>query len=194
MCGSKRSSWVSWPEIEGAIMPRQKIEETGPVETAAPTNGQSNSPLESSQLTSNGVHMSASDEDFAMNYNSGPEPAATAEALKASAEGEHLYQELKKMEVESLVDPDPEDAAVQGALPDEVPDVDLLLPLAEEPLKITTDESEHDPPVRVTPRGRRARANVLDDDEEEDEERLAADHLADIDRLASLDPTFITDP
>jgi len=139
--------------------------------------------------------MSASDEDFAMNYNSGPEPAATAEALKASAEGEHLYQELKKMEVESLVDPDPEDAAVQGALPDEVPDVDLLLPLAEEPLKITTDENENERPVRVSaPRGRRARANVLDDEDEEDEDRLAADHLADIDRLASLDPTFVTDP
>lgn len=175
-------------------MPRQKVtgRQRDPVDTNTGQSGHTGKSAPESQTGYSGVHMDANDEEFAMNYDSGPEPASTAKALQASAEGEHLYQDIKKMEIESLSDPDPEDAGVQGALPEEVGEIDVLLPLTDVALKIAAAETdEHDPASRpVSTRGRAGRASVLDDEDDEDEE----DHIADLDRLASLDPTFVNDP
>src|SRR5947209_1580169 len=59
------------------------------------------------------------------------EPAATAIALSDSPEGEHLYQDIKAMEREAIINPDPEDALLQVSLPNEV-GVGPLLPMRAE--------------------------------------------------------------
>ena len=118
------------------------------------------------------------------------EPAATAIALSESKEGEKLYQSIKAMENEALADPDPEDALVNVALPDEV---DELLPIAPKPLNLRMDDdgsASDSPPVRmVTPHNGHHSGSMDGEEEPED-----GDFTVDLDHLASVDPGFVTDP
>jgi RNA polymerase primary sigma factor len=94
------------------------------------------------------------------------EPSATEVARQESPEGERLYQDLKEMEREALVNPDPQDAllgmAVSANAADgkRAMDAEMVLPAEDHDLEIAPDE------------------NVL----------------TDLDRLAGLDPGFVTDP
>lgn len=129
----------------------------------------------------------------ALNFESGPEPAATVSAMQDSPEGEHLYREIKSMEFEAMQDPDPEDTIVQTPLADieEVPDILSVKPGAVN-LALGDDEHESadDPPATGRP-GRRAATPRIDDDDFEIDE---SDMVTDLDHLASIDPGFVTDP
>jgi RNA polymerase primary sigma factor len=136
--------------------------------------------------------------DPALDYEPLPEPAGSAVAMADSPEGEHLYREIKNMEYESLQHPDPEDLLVQqplaGDMPGEVPE---LLPI-DRPLNIRPDDE--DPPLpeqgSTARRHNGAHTPRLAIREEEDEDEASEDFedYADIDRLAQIDPTFVTDP
>jgi RNA polymerase primary sigma factor len=133
--------------------------------------------------------------DPALDYEPLPEPAGSALAMAESPEGEHLYREIKNMEYESLQHPDPEDMLGQQPLgsdaPGEVPD---LLPIPDRPLKIRPDDEEPAVPVQGSTALRQngshtPRLGIHEDDASDD-----FDDYADIDHLAQLDPTFVTDP
>jgi RNA polymerase primary sigma factor len=135
-----------------------------------------------------------------------PEPAATAIAMAANPEGEKLYQEIKKMELEALEHPDPEDLI-------ELPPEDVIeLPIEgvaeEEPVPATVaaavngdgageDEETEELLLEVPVRPRARRRSVLAFEEEELEEpelEDTEDLVADLDELAKVDPGFVTDP
>src|SRR5438105_14351140 len=81
---------------------------------------------------SSGIHFDRSDEEYAMDYTSGSEPAATARAMTDSPEGEHLFSDIKKMEYEAMQEPDPVDTLAQTPLAEEIAEVDALLPVPNE--------------------------------------------------------------
>jgi len=131
----------------------------------------------------------------AIDFESGPEPAATVKAMQDSPEGEHLYREIKSMEFESMQDPDPEDTVVQTPLAEIEEEVHQLLPITPTgALKLPVDEDVQgaDDPPAVARAPRRAMRSHLDDDDDfvVDESEL----ITDIDHLASIDPGFVTDP
>jgi RNA polymerase primary sigma factor len=128
------------------------------------------------------------------------EPAATEAALADSAEGEHLYQDIKAMELEAITDPDPEDALVQSVISDEVDAVDPQMVVAPDPLKLVGDDSAALPNMAaraVTRRAAQSRSSSRDmfaADNSMEEHTLDDDVVADLDQLAALDPTFVNDP
>ena len=121
------------------------------------------------------------------------EPAATAQAMKDSPEGEHLYREIKEMEMEALSSPDPEDAPVELAMAEDLAELPISDDAPERVIHVEAEGSEDDPPARkvitAANNGKRSHA-----DEEDDDEDGGGDFLSDLDRLASLDPTFVNDP
>jgi RNA polymerase primary sigma factor len=120
------------------------------------------------------------------------EPAATAQAMKDSPEGEHLYREIKEMEMEALSSPDPEDAPVELAMAEDMAELPISDDAPEPVIQVEAEGSEDDPPARkvitAANNGKRSHAG------EEDDEDGGGDFLSDLDRLASLDPTFVNDP
>src|SRR5438067_1551069 len=68
--------------------------------------------------------------DELLDYEHPPEPAATAIALEDNPEAEHLYQDVKAMELEAMQDPDPEDVLGQAPLEE---DIEELIPPARSP-------------------------------------------------------------
>jgi RNA polymerase primary sigma factor len=122
------------------------------------------------------------------------EPAATAQAMKDSPEGEHLYREIKEMEMEALSNPDPEDAPVELAIAEDLAELPISNGTPERVIRVDPEESEDDPPGRkvlsTANNGKRSHA----EDDEDDDEHGGGDFLSDLDRLASLDPTFVNDP
>jgi len=108
------------------------------------------------------------------------------------------------MEYESLQNPDPEDVLAQPPLTDDPPgEIPELLPIADRPLGIVPDQPEGASPDSApavlnhngfTP----SRFSASDrDDDETDEDDVADefdDDYSDLDRLAQLDPAFVTDP
>jgi DNA-directed RNA polymerase sigma subunit (sigma70/sigma32) len=154
--------------------------------SASPANSVVNGTLEDELL------------DRARDYVPLAEPAATAFALGESVEGEHLYQDLKAMEMESMADPDPQDAALQD-LP--APDEMEALPIATNgPVRGTNgkrlvDEEDEAVPVPARPSGRKRTSYALSDDEDEEPEIDEEGRpVIDLDHLAAVDPTSVTDP
>jgi RNA polymerase primary sigma factor len=123
------------------------------------------------------------------------EPAATAQAMKDSPEGEHLYREIKEMEMEALSRPDPEDAPVELAMAEDMAELPIADEEPEPVIRVDAEESEDDPPKRkvITAAGNGRRASHDEDVDNEDDED-GGDFLSDLDRLASIDPTFVNDP
>jgi RNA polymerase primary sigma factor len=94
------------------------------------------------------------------------EPTATQFAREESPEGERLYQEIKEMERESSINPDPEDALVTMAVADS---------------SIQSRQAVD--------------ANIVLPAEDDDVEDSTPEHLlTDLDRLSNTDPGFVTDP
>ncbi len=94
------------------------------------------------------------------------EPSATEVAREESPEGEQLYQELKEMEQEALESPDPEDARLGAAVN----------------ASASKKNGARDGDARLMA-------------EDHDLENSTDDNmLTDIDRLANVDPGFVTDP
>ncbi|HYO49717.1 MAG TPA: sigma-70 family RNA polymerase sigma factor [Chloroflexia bacterium] len=125
-----------------------------------------------------------------------PEPAATAIAMSDSPEGEKLYRDIKTMEFEAMQDPDPEDVALHD-LPadDDIEALPIASPISSAELRVDNGEDEVRVPV-VPLRGSRPRrsALALDDEDEDVEADERHDLLIEIDKLADLDPGFVTDP
>jgi RNA polymerase primary sigma factor len=131
--------------------------------------------------------------DRERDYVPAPEPAATAIAIAESPEGEALYRDIKTMEMEAQGDPDPEDGLLE--IP---PDGEIsVLPISSaiKPNTLRADGlddpvSPADPPARAT----RPRRAGRDEDDDELGFGNTEDLISDIDKLASVDPTFVTDP
>src|SRR4051794_16272542 len=105
----------------------------------------------------------------ALDFQSGPEPAATVRAMQDSPEGEHLYREIKSMELESMQDPDPEDTIVQTPLAD-IEDVPDILPIKATGLTLPLDDESASGDAPSPARsGRRPVRAEMDDDFEVDE-------------------------
>lgn len=127
--------------------------------------------------------------DPSLTWVSGPEPAATENALADSPEGEHLYRDIKRMEMESMANPDPEDLAVEAAVA-EIDEAEHILATRDPGLPVPVETEE----VNFAPATRGARMPRQATDEEMEEEPAEDDLVTDIDRLASIDPGFVTDP
>ena len=133
--------------------------------------------------------------DPALDFSQLPEPAATRVALSESPEGEHLYRELKEMEMEAMQDPDPEDLLVQSPLADAEAEADELAPVVSDGLKLVPDDDDASLPIPAAISAYRGRApRSIEPEDEEEEEFEDEDVMVDLDRLAQLDPTFVTDP
>ena len=117
--------------------------------------------------------------------------------MKDSPEGEHLYREIKEMEMEALSNPDPEDAPVELAMAEDMAELPIADDEPERVIRVEAEGSEDDPPgrkvVAAASNGRRGRHPAHGEDEDEDDEE-GGDFLSDLDRLASMDPTFVNDP
>ncbi len=132
--------------------------------------------------------------DKAHGYQTPPEPGATAMAMSESPEGEELYQEIKAMEFESMQHPDPADemldlAAADAGEVDDLPVSEVLAPLHVVPDPPDEDQLPAPSPLRSHARRRPTRS--IDDEEPDADE---SDDLVDLNHLANLDPTFVTDP
>ncbi len=123
------------------------------------------------------------------------EPAATAIAMKESPEGENLYQEIKQMEFESQLDPDPEDERLEMAAADDFPELPAddslgtISHLTVTPGNEANGEHLDAALARISKPERNGKAHYQAEDLEIDE-----DPLTDLDRLAHEDPGFVTDP
>jgi RNA polymerase primary sigma factor len=121
--------------------------------------------------------------------------------MAESPEGEKLYQELKRMELEAIEHPDPQDNIL------ELPPEDVIeLPIEgvekDQPVAVANgngaDEEEDteelllEVPVRA--RSPRRSALALDEQAEEPDFGDTEDLVADLDELAQMDPGFVTDP
>ena len=136
--------------------------------------------------------------DRARNYVPLSEPAATAIALQESPEGEALYRDLKALEMESLADPDPEDASLADmpsvgeveALP-----IASVLPAPTQRIKRVDGDEEAVPvPVPTRPASRRQSAYDFNDADEEPEYDDEGRPVVDLERLSNVDPSVVTDP
>jgi RNA polymerase primary sigma factor len=128
-----------------------------------------------------------------------PEPAGTLVAMTDSPEGERLFRELKEMEMESIRDPDPEDLLIHSTTGEEVSDdaVDLIPSANNGPRLKAGDDEEHttgSTRLQASPRERTPRAIEPEDEVEEEASYYDEDVMQDLDRLAQLDPSFVTDP
>jgi len=129
-----------------------------------------------------------------------PEPAGTLVAMTDSPEGERLFRELKEMEMEAIQDPDPEDLLIQSAMGEEVSDDAAdLIPGANNGRRLKAgDDEEHtagSARLQASPRERAPRTiDHEDEEEEEDTPYYDEEVMQDLDRLAQLDPSFVTDP
>lgn len=132
-------------------------------------------------------------------YTPPAEPAATAIALEESAEGEALYQDLKKMEIEAIESPDPEDAMLDMAGADEVAATAIAEPILPASVRLPSEEfSDNASDTVIVPRVPLrgvTRRTALDIDEEEEDEGDSHEHLVgQIENLSKMDPGFVTDP
>jgi RNA polymerase primary sigma factor len=134
--------------------------------------------------------------DRARNYVPLAEPAATALAMQESAEGEALYQDLKGMEMEAMVDPDPEDAELfEMPIAEEGEALTIAVPARNRSREMSEGEEQDEAvPVPVRAMGRRTADFSFDDEDEEPEYDDDGRPVIDLDHLASVDPSFITDP
>jgi RNA polymerase primary sigma factor len=134
--------------------------------------------------------------DAALDYMPPAEPAATLIARSEDPEGEHLYQDIKAMEYESIQDPDPADVVVQAALDDASPEDALaLLPMQSDLVPFKDDDESPSAGSGSTSavRGPRRAPRSIDDEEDEDLD-MDGDGVLDLDQLSHLDPTLIDDP
>lgn len=126
-------------------------------------------------------------------YEPPPEPAATAIAMQESPEGEKLYRDIKKMEIESIEDPDAEDSLLDAAIATGAVDT---LPIEDHddlPRAVRMERDDYDeeaPRVRVPLRPGRTALDI----NEEEEIEVSPDVDSDLDHLAKTDPSFVTDP
>ncbi|MFL5731872.1 MAG: RNA polymerase sigma factor RpoD/SigA [Chloroflexia bacterium] len=144
--------------------------------------------------------LDIADLDPTLVYEPLPEPAGSAVAMAESPEGEHLYREIKNMEYEALQNPDPQDILTQTPLGDDAPpDIPELLPIADPPLNIDPgeDEASSEPVGSAAARNGLAVRHLVparEEDEEEEPDDLDDDDYNNLDRLAQIDPAFVTDP
>lgn len=131
-------------------------------------------------------------------YTPPAEPAATAKAQQEDPEGEHLYRELKRMELESIENPDLEDTLLDAAVAAEGLDVAAPPIEGRTPLTpaISVARTAGRPAPRVSARaGRASYRRDNDEDEDEDVELESHEQLAGhLDELSRADPSFVTDP
>lgn len=124
------------------------------------------------------------------------EPAATAIAMRDSAEGEALYHDLKEMEFEAIEHPDPEDAVLDLAGAEGIDSLSIQGPiLPQATVRLPEEDTSDNPPVSRVPLRSAARRTALDIEEEEDEDLDSHEHLTgQIENLSKMDPGFVTDP
>ncbi|MEO8287602.1 MAG: sigma-70 family RNA polymerase sigma factor [Chloroflexota bacterium] len=125
------------------------------------------------------------------------EPTATAIAMKDSPEGEALYQEIKGMEFEAMVDPDPEDLALDLAVANDLstlPIDDNIGTIGQLKVRPATEEGDGDERLQNALARIPSPRRTAQDLEEEDEVDVEEDPTTDLDRIASHDPAFVTDP
>ncbi|HUP27200.1 MAG TPA: sigma-70 family RNA polymerase sigma factor [Chloroflexia bacterium] len=122
------------------------------------------------------------------------EPGASAKALADSPEGEMLYREIKEMEHDALDNPDLEDVVFDMPPAEEVEALPITSAIEPSAVRLKDSEDENLPVPKVPTRPANVRRTALslddEDDDEDDEESL----VSAIDKLADLDPGFVTDP
>jgi RNA polymerase primary sigma factor len=115
--------------------------------------------------------------------------------MKESPEGENLYQEIKQMEFESQINPDPEDERLEMAAADDFPQLPAddslgtISHLTVTPGDEVSGEHLDAALARISKPERNGKGYYHAEDPEIDE-----DPLTDLDRLAHEDPGFVTDP
>lgn len=125
------------------------------------------------------------------------EPAATAIAMRDSAEGEALYHDLKEMEFEAIEHPDPEDAVLDLAGAEGIDSLSIQEPiLPQATVRLPEEEASDSVPVSRVPLRSAARRTALDIEEDDDDESLDSHErlTGQIENLSKMDPGFVTDP
>ena len=179
-------------------MARKKSKSNEPEETEPPSSTKKNKIGATGSGASNAgpvINDMLEDEvtDRARNYTPLDEPAATARAIEESPEGEALYREMKVMEMEAIANPDPEDGELLELPPEEADALRIAKP-TRNPSRSAPGDEDDVVPVPVRPTGRRSGSFSLDDEDEEPDYDDDGRPIVDLEQLAAVDPTFVTDP